>query len=233
MMEPAGQKGRPRLWTVSGQDNRTGCFALSTRLRVGEGLPFVSGSFIGRLLAPLMSGIGGGARARNATAVGGLFTSIVRRAREPAFYSALAVPDTLDGRFEMVALHLLLVMRRLKGQGAEAGKLSQRLYETMVDDFEKSLLEMGVGDSGIARRVKTMARGMAGRIRAYDEALADSDHGRLEVALDNNLYGTVDPVPDGALATMAAYARACAAALDAQSLESLMRGEVRFAPVPA
>lgn len=233
MMEPAGQRGRSRLWTVSGRDNRTGCFALSTRLRVGEGLPFVSGSFIGRLLGPLLGGVGGGDRAHTAAVVGGLFTAIVGQAREPGFYSALSVPDSLDGRFEMVALHMLLVMRRLKGQGPEAGKLSQRLYETMVDDFEKSLLEMGAGDSGIARRVKTMARGMAGRIRAYDEALADSDGRRLEVALDNNLYGTVDPVPDGALAAMAAYVRSCAATLDAQPLESLLQGEIRFAPVPA
>lgn len=233
MMEPAGQRGHSRLWTVSGRDNRTGCFALSTRLRVGEGLPFVSGSFIGRLLGPLLGSVGGADRARTAAAVGGLFTAIVGQAREPGFYSAHSVPDSLDGRFEMVALHLLLVMRRLKGQGPEAGKLSQRLYETMVDDFEKSLLEMGAGDSGIARRVKTMARGMAGRIRAYDEALAESDGRRLEVALDNNLYGTVDPVPDGTLATMAAYVRSCAATLDAQPLESLMRGEVRFAPAPA
>ncbi|WP_083897523.1 ubiquinol-cytochrome C chaperone family protein [Azospirillum sp. B506] len=193
----------------------------------------MSGSFIGRLLGPLLGNRAGETRIRTATAVGGLFTAIVGQAREPGFYNALAVPDTLDGRFEMVALHLLLVMRRLKGQGAEAGKLSQRLYETMVDDFETSLLEMGAGDSGIARRVKTMARGMAGRIRAYDEALADSQTGRLEVALDNNLYGTVDPVPEGVLPVMAAYVRACAATLDAQPLESLMRGEVRFAPMPA
>ncbi|PWC85886.1 ubiquinol-cytochrome C chaperone [Azospirillum sp. TSH100] len=180
----------------------------------------------------MLGQFGGGSRSR-AAAVGGLFTAIVRQAREPGFYRVLAVPDTLDGRFEMVALHLLLVMRRLKGQGSEAGKLSQRLYETMVDDFEKSLLEMGAGDSGIARRVKTMARGMAGRIRAYDEALADSDGRRLEVALDNNLYGTVDPVPEGVLAAMAAYVRACAAVLDAQPLESLMTGEVRFGQAPA
>ncbi|CAO3420833.1 ubiquinol-cytochrome C chaperone family protein [Azospirillum endophyticum] len=193
----------------------------------------MSESFIGRLLGPLLDHVGGGARARNAAAVGGLFTAIVAQAREPGFYRALAVPDTLDGRFEMVALHLLLVMRRLKGQGAEAADLSRRLYEAMVDDFEKSLLEMGAGDSGIPRRVKTMARGMAGRIRAYDEALAGSYGGGLEVALDNNLYGTVDPVPDGALGAMAAYVQASAAALDAQPLESLMRGEVRFAPAPA
>ncbi|AWU93362.1 ubiquinol-cytochrome C chaperone [Azospirillum ramasamyi] len=189
----------------------------------------MSGSFIGRLL----DRVGGGARARNAEAVGGLFTGIVAQARQPGFYAALGVPDTLDGRFEMVALHLFLVMRRLKGQGALAAKLSQRLYETMVDDFEKSIMELGAGDSGIARRVKTMARGMAGRIRAYDEALAESGDSRLEVALDNNLYGTVDPVPDGALPAMAGYVRACVAALDAQPLEALMRGELRFAPAPA
>nr|WP_211113774.1 ubiquinol-cytochrome C chaperone family protein [Azospirillum picis] len=176
--------------------------------------------------------IAGGGRSRRVAAVSGLFATVVSRAREPGFYSAFGVPDTLDGRFEMVALHLFLVMRRLKGQGAGAAKLSQSLYEAMVDDFEKSLMEMGAGDSGVPRRVKTMARGMAGRIRAYDEALSEPGDGRLEVALDNNLYGTVDPAPAGALGAMAGYVRASAAALDAQPLEALLRGEARFAPVP-
>ncbi|WP_245636635.1 ubiquinol-cytochrome C chaperone family protein [Azospirillum thiophilum] len=195
----------------------------------------MSDSIIGRLMGRLGigGGIGGGGSAGIAAAVAGLFTALVGQAREPGFYRVLGVPDTLDGRFEMMALHLFLVMRRLKGQGGEAAALSRRLYETMVDDFEKSLMEMGAGDSGIARRVKTMARGMAGRIRAYDEALAETGDRRLEVALDNNLYGTVDPVPDGALAAMAAYVRASAAALDALALETLLRGEARFAPVPA
>ncbi len=152
------------------------------------------------------------------------------RSREPVFYRDLAVPDTLDGRFEMVALHAFLVMRRLKGQGASAGSLSRRLYEVMIDNFEKSLMEMGVGDTGIGRRVKTMARGMAGRIRAYDEALADPDDRRLEVALDNNVYGTVTAGVDPAVVTaLAGYVRGCVATLDGQALESLMRGEVEFA----
>ncbi|CAO3422712.1 ubiquinol-cytochrome C chaperone family protein [Azospirillum doebereinerae] len=170
---------------------------------------------------------------RRGDRVADLFTAIVERGRAPVFYRDLGVPDTLDGRFEMVALHAFLVMRRLKGQGAEAGSLSRRLYETMIDNFEKSLMEMGVGDTGIGRRVKTMARGMAGRIRAYDEALADPEGSRLEVALDNNVYGTVVAgVDPAALAALAAYVRACVAALDGQPLESLMGGQPDFAALP-
>ncbi|PWC34546.1 ubiquinol-cytochrome C chaperone [Azospirillum sp. TSO35-2] len=175
----------------------------------------------------------GNGRARRTGAVDGLFTAVVAQARAPGFYAALGAPDTLDGRFDLIALHLFLVMRRLKGQGAEAAKLSQRLYETMVEDFETSLMEMGVGDTGIGRRVKTMARGMAGRIRAYDEALADPDDRKLEVALDNNVYGTVERAPEGAPAALAAYMRAGAAALADQPLADLLRGEVRFVPPPA
>jgi len=170
---------------------------------------------------------------RRGAQVTDLFTAVVERARAPVFYRDLGVPDSLDGRFEMVALHAFLVMRRLKGQGAAAGSLSRRLYETMIDNFEKSLMEMGVGDTGIGRRVKTIARGMAGRIRAYDEALADPDPRRLEVALDNNVYGTVVAGVDPAVpAALAAYVRACAAALDAQALESLMEGKPDFAALP-
>lgn len=184
----------------------------------------MSDSLFGRLLGRLSGGGG------NARPVADLFTAIVTQARAPVFYRDLRVPDTLDGRFEMVALHAFLVMRRLKGQGAAAGSLSRRLYEVMIDNFEKSLMEMGVGDTGIGRRVKTMARGMAGRIRAYDEALADSDDRRLEVAIDNNVYGTVVAGVDPAVvAALAGYVRGCVAALDGQALESLMQGGVTFA----
>lgn len=187
----------------------------------------MSDSLFGRLIGRLSGGD------RKAKPVADLFTAIVAQARAPAFYRDLKVPDTLDGRFEMVALHAFLVMRRLKGQGAAAGSLSRRLYEVMIDNFEKSLMEMGVGDTGIGRRVKTMARGMAGRIRAYDEALADPDDRRLEVAIDNNVYGTVVAGVDPAAVTaLAGYVRASVAALDHQPLDALMRGGVGFATLP-
>lgn len=189
----------------------------------------MSDSLLGRLLGRWSGGLSGGGRTQ---AVADLFIAIVTQARSPVFYRDLGVPDTLDGRFDLVALHTFLVMRRLKGQGAAPAALSQRLYEVMIDDFEKSLMEMGVGDTGIGRRVKTMARGMAGRIKAYDEALAEPDGHRLEVALDNNVYGTVEGTAPEALAALAAYVRASAAALEAQELAAVMAGELRFAALP-
>ncbi len=171
-------------------------------------------------------------RRREALAVAEFFVTIVDQARHPAFYRDLGVPDTLDGRFDMVVLHVFLVMRRLKGQGPAAAERSRRLYEAMIDNFEKSLMEMGVGDTGIGRRIKTMARGMAGRIQVYDRALAESDDRALEVALDNNLYGTVPDVDPAHLAALVGYVRREAAGLEAQALERLLAGEIRFGEPP-
>lgn len=171
-------------------------------------------------------------RRREARAVADFYLTIAAQARLPAFYRDLGVPDTLDGRFDMVVLHVFLVMRRLKGQGAAAADRSRLLFEAMIDHFEKSLMEQGVGDSGVGRRIKTMARGIAGRIEVYDRALADEGEQALEVALDNNVYGTVSEVPPERLAVMAAYVRREAAGLETQPLESLMAGEVRFGPPP-
>lgn len=175
-------------------------------------------------------------RRREARAVADFYLTIAAQARLPAFYRDLGVPDTLDGRFDMVVLHVFLVMRRLKGQGAAAADRSRLLFEAMIDHFEKSLMEQGVGDSGVGRRIKTMARGIAGRIEVYDRALAaeDGDEGdaALQVALDNNVYGTASEVPPQRLAVLAAYVRREAAGLETQPLESLMAGEVRFGPPP-
>lgn len=160
------------------------------------------------------------------------YATVVAQARQPGFYAALGVPDTLDGRFELIALHVILVMRRLKGQGAAADERARRLYEVMIDEFDTSLREMGAGDTGIGRRVKTMLRGMHGRIIAYDKALADPDPRHLEVALDNNLYGTVREVDPAHLSAVAGYVRETVAVLETVPVERIVAGELRFAPVP-
>ncbi len=174
-------------------------------------------------------------RQREARAAAEFFGRIVAQARRPEFYRDLGVPDSLDGRFDMVALHVFLVMHRLKGQGEAAESWSRRLYEVMLDDFEKSLMELGAGDSGIPRRMKQIARGMAGRIDAYHKALegGSTDSRVLEVALDNNLYGTVPDTKPAWLAAMAGYVRATVSALAGQPLEGLLAGEIRFADPPA
>jgi cytochrome b pre-mRNA-processing protein 3 len=155
-----------------------------------------------------------------------LYDAAVAQARQPALYAEGGVPDTLDGRFEMLALHVFLVMHRLKDHG-EAAALSQRLAEALFDDLDANLREMGAGDLGVGPRVKRMARGFYGRAAAYEAGLAGAP-GVLEDAVRRNVYGTAAP-PAGAVERMAAYARSAAAALAAQPLAGLLEGRASFA----
>ena len=153
---------------------------------------------------------------------------VVEQARRPVFYQRYGVPDTLDGRFDMLALHAFLVMHRLKRQGEAARRFSRCLLETMITDMDQSVREMGVGDMGVAPRVKRMARGFNGRIHAYDRGLGVDGDEVLLAALDNNLYGTVLEPDPRVLADMVAYVREAAALLAVQPLEALLAGVVTF-----
>lgn len=166
---------------------------------------------------------GGGAARR-------LYDAIVTQARQPAFYEDLGVPDTLDGRFEMITLHAFLLLHRLKREPERTAALAQAVFDTMFLDMDASLREMGAGDLGVGRRVKQMATGFYGRVAAYEAGLADDAGPGLSKALRRNLYGTVEVAPRLPDA-MAAYARAAAAALAAQPLEMLLAGHVEF-PAP-
>jgi cytochrome b pre-mRNA-processing protein 3 len=160
-----------------------------------------------------------------------LYVKLVEQARSPAFYTACGVPDTLDGRFEALALHAFLVFHRLKSEGQEAQGFAQALFDHMFSDMDLSLREIGVTDFSIGKKVKAMGRGFYGRIVAYDRGLADNDTGPLEDALRRNLYGTVDPGP-GQVRAVAAYMRREASGLAAQPVEAFLAGEVRFGPAP-
>ena len=80
-----------------------------------------------------------------------LYTNAVAAARNEVFYAEYGVPDTVDGRFEMISLHVYVLLRRLKSLGAEGKKLSQNLFDTMFDDMDRTLREMGAGDLGVGR----------------------------------------------------------------------------------
>ena len=136
-----------------------------------------------------------------------LYTELVAQARRPEFYAQLGVPDTLDGRFELLVLHTFLVLRRLKSN-PEATKTRQALLEVFVDDMDASLREMGAGDLGVGRRVKTMAQALYGRIAAYEAGLADSEQSLIN-ALRRNLFGTAgEPGPSYAVVErLATYVR--------------------------
>ncbi len=161
-----------------------------------------------------------------------LYAAVVGRSREPAFFVELGVPDTLDGRFEMTALHAFLVLHRLKAEGEAGAELGQALFDRMFADMDVNLREMGVGDLSVGRQVKAMAKAFYGRVRAYEDGLAAADDAVLSEALRRNLYGTVDGIRPQPLLRMVAYLRRETNALAGQSLGAIEAGEIRFGPLP-
>lgn len=153
------------------------------------------------------------------------YSAIVARARDPGLFAAWAVPDTVDGRFELLALHAFLVLNRLKREPA-AKEFAQTLFDIMFADLDRGVREMGATDVGVGKRVKAMARGFYGRIAAYEKGLGDQME--LEAALRRNLFGTVEPKA-GHVAAAARYVRGQAAALGAVPVETLLAGNVPFA----
>jgi cytochrome b pre-mRNA-processing protein 3 len=164
----------------------------------------------------------GGNRAQVMAAYG----RIVERARAPLFFARWGVPDTLDGRFETLALHAFLVLNRLKSE-PRAKRFAQDLFDTMFADLDRAVREMGATDIGVGRYIKEMARGFYGRIAAYEAGLQGTG---LAEALRRNFYGTATPTAEQ-LREAAGYVRAQQAALRAAPLARLLAGEVPFAPL--
>ena len=115
---------------------------------------------------------------------------VVDQARQPGFFGEIGVPDTIDGRFELICLHAFLFLHRLKGESPAAAQLGQRFVNAMFADFDRSLREMGTGDLSVGRQVKRMAQALYGRIEAYESGLAGGD-AVLKAALARNPFGTV------------------------------------------
>jgi cytochrome b pre-mRNA-processing protein 3 len=160
-----------------------------------------------------------------------LYKALVGQARSPAFYLNTAVPDTVEGRFEMVALHVFLVLRRLRADGEQGRALGQRLFDVMFDDMDQTLREMGVGDLSVGKRIKALASSFYGRISAYEAGLGAADSVELEAAIRRNIFGDAD-VSDAAVAALAAYVRRCDRALDDQPVADIFMGRVSFAVPP-
>jgi len=160
-----------------------------------------------------------------------LYAVILGRAREAVFYEDFGVPDSVDGRFDMVALHTFLVLRRLKRDRPASAALSQALFDLMFVDMDENLREMGVGDLSVGRRVKDMAKAFLGRIAAYEAALAEERGGdALAAALRRNLYRGGAAADGGQIAAMADYVRRQDAGLAELPIEEMLAGRLAFPP---
>lgn len=154
-----------------------------------------------------------------------LYSRLVQQARQEVFYSRLGVPDTLDGRFELIVLHLFLVIERIKAEPGHQ-KLIQFLTEIFFDDMDRTLREIGVGDTGVGRRVQKMASALYGRLKHYSQAL--ENEAELKASLARNLYGTIETPDAITLSDMAAYLLASHSTLKNQDI---LKSPAIFAPL--
>ncbi len=157
--------------------------------------------------------------------VDALYGALVAQSRRPEFYAKLGVPDSVDGRFDMIMLHLSLLLRRLHG---EDETLAQALLDITFDDMDRNLREMGAGDLGVGRRIKIMVRAYFGRFRAYNTALEMGDGEALAEALARN----VKPA-DGLTAAreIADYVVRVEESLSGQTLAALASSKICFPKV--
>jgi len=152
-----------------------------------------------------------------------LATALVARARDPIFFTKFNVPDTIDGRFDLVALHAFLVLDRLEASGRR--DLSQALIDAVFAGFDEGLRDLGAGDIGMGRRMKKIANAFYGRLNAYRSATGQV---ALAAALLRNLYRG-DAVNEASARELVMYAESARAALAASDIGS---GDAQFGPVP-
>jgi cytochrome b pre-mRNA-processing protein 3 len=156
-----------------------------------------------------------------------LYGAAVAAARDPYLYTALAVPDTLDGRFDLVGLHVFLVIRALNRLSPPASDLAQAVFDAMFSDMDINLREMGVGDMSVPKRVKAMWEAFHGRSAAYEAALAADDPVLLAAALTRNVWRGA-ATAEGHAATLARIARAQNSYLATQDAAVLAAGHAAF-----
>ncbi|MEZ0170548.1 ubiquinol-cytochrome C chaperone family protein [Microvirga sp. TS319] len=160
------------------------------------------------------------------TAIAALYARIADASRVPGLYAALGIPDSLEGRFESLSLHMILALRALRGLPPPADDVAKDLTDAFFRDMDASLREMGVGDTVVPKRMKKVAAAFYGRAQAYDPALNAGNAAELAEALGRNALGG-----DAPAAGLARYALAADASLKAVTLEMLLESGPAF-PAP-
>lgn len=155
-----------------------------------------------------------------------IYGMIVAQTREPAFYLEFGVPDTVDGRFDLLVLHLWMVLRRLRESDHKV--TAQALFDHFCADMDDNLREMGVSDTRVPKRMEAFGEAFYGRGVAYDAAL-DAGETELRAAFARNILNSDDP---SAAERLARYAREAISGLSAQSADTIAAGRLQF-PHPA
>lgn len=132
-----------------------------------------------------------------------VYDRIAAEARQPVFYAEMGVPDSMDGRFDMLILHCFMVGRQAEYQ--KDTKFQQALFDQMFKAMDPSLRELGIGDLGVPKHMKRMMKAFNGRTHAYTQAIDSGDDGQLFEALKRNVYGTMESLDDKKIKALQSY----------------------------
>ena len=163
-------------------------------------------------------------RRSQATTIAALYGAIVAQARSVGFYADYGVPDTVEGRFDLLVLHLVLLLHRLSHHEATRG-LGQGLFDAFCADLDANLREMGTGDLAVPKKMQAFAEAFYGRQAAYIAALESLDGQAFEKALARNIFAAGN---DAGAAALATYGRVVLALFDALDDDALTHGLVAF-----
>ena len=159
-----------------------------------------------------------------------IYGSIVTQARKPLFYAQWHIPDTVEGRFELLVMHMSLVLHRLKDGGQETKELGRLVAETFIDDLDNSFREMGVGDLKVPKKMKTASEAYFGRLQSYSAALdGDGDSDMIDT-LVRNIDDSESPGPIN-MSALADYMLRSARVLSELELEEISGRRLVFAEV--
>jgi cytochrome b pre-mRNA-processing protein 3 len=146
--------------------------------------------------------------------IASLYGAIVAQARAPVFYRDYGVPDTVNGRFEMIALHCVLVLERLEQGTTPRRRLGQAVFDRFCEDMDDSVREIGVGDLAVPRAMRRIGEAFYGRQAAYRAALAAPGDERLAAVLERNVFAGASN--RAGIRRLATYVRAAARRLREQ-----------------
>jgi cytochrome b pre-mRNA-processing protein 3 len=170
-------------------------------------------------------------RDRGNDTINALYGVIVAQARAPEFYRACAVADTVNGRLEMILLHVFLFFRRVRGEAESLRVVGQEVFDLFCRDMDNNLREMGVGDLAVPKRMRQIGEAFYGRAKAYDAALAAGNDPALAEVFVRNVYSG-DPEHAADAQRLARYAAEAVRHLARQDAIGLAEGRISF-PDPA
>ncbi len=158
-----------------------------------------------------------------------LYGAVVARARDPWFFAELTIPDTVMGRFDMLAMHVYLLARRLVNEDSgDYRSLNQQVFDLFVDDVDRALRELGVGDTTVPKRKKKMVRSFYGQIEDFDQHLDSQQEKAMLLPISKRYFSCGDGELHQAAKMLAGYMMLADEFLIQQSITSIESGNLTW-----